>query len=70
MEVSRNGMKMFAAGSDDEGAKFFSGIGNNEKMNDGNGRGTFKEWVFATIDGSMGFWDEVAWIEASVVAKV
>ena len=55
MEVSRNGMKMFAAGSDDEGAKFFSGIGNNEKMNDGNGRGTFKEWVFATIDGSMGF---------------
>ena len=41
MEVSRNGMKMFAAGSYDEGTKFFLGIGNNEKMNDGNGRGTF-----------------------------
>ena len=63
MEVSGNGMKIFAVGSDDEGTKFFSGIGEDEKMNDGNGKGTFKDWVPATIDGSMGCWVELAWRE-------
>ena len=43
-------MKMFVFGSDDEGAKIHSGIGDDERMNEGNCRGTFKDWAFATVD--------------------
>ena len=70
MEFSEDGMKMFVAGSDNEGTEFFSGIGDDEKVNEGNGRGTFKDWVSAIVDGGMGCWTELAWREASVVVKV
>ena len=63
-------MQMFAARSDDEGTKIFSGISGDEKMNDGNGRGTFNDWVSAIVDGSMGCWPELVGIEADVEFKV
>ena len=50
--------------------KFFSRIGDDEKVNEGNGRGTFKDRVFEIVDESMGFWTEVAWRETSVEVRV
>ena len=47
-------MQMFVAGSEDEGAKIRSGIGDDVRMNEGNCRGTFNYWVSATVNGSMG----------------
>ena len=70
MDVLGNGMQNFAAGSDDEGTKIDSGIGDNERMNKGNWRGTFKDWVYAIVDGGMGFWTEMDWREAGVVVRV
>ena len=70
MEVSENGMRMLAAGSDDQGTKIISGIANDERMNEGNCRGTFKEWVSAIVDESMGCETEVAGIGADVELKV
>ena len=43
MEVSENRMQMFVARSDDEDTKICSGIGDDERMNEGNCRGTFKD---------------------------
>ena len=43
MEVSENGMQMFAFVSDDEGTKIHSGIVDGERVNEGNYRGTFKD---------------------------
>ena len=54
MEVSKNGMLMFANGSDDEGTRILSGMGDDEKMNEGNCRGVFEYWISTTEDGSMG----------------
>ena len=70
MEVSENGTQMFAVGSDDEGTKIRSRIGDDERMNEGNCRGTFKDRVSATVDGSMGCWTELDGIEAYVEVKV
>ena len=70
MEVLENGMQMFAAGSDDGGTKICSRIGDNERMNEGNYRGTFKYQVSVTVDGSMGCWTEMDEIEADVKVKV
>ena len=63
-------MQMFVARSDDEGTKIFSGISGDEKMNDGNGRGTFNYWVSAIVDGIMRCWDELAWRKARVVVNL
>ena len=70
MEVSENGMQMFVVGSDDELTKIPSGIGDDETMNEGNCRGTFKDWAFATVDGSMGCLTELDVIESDVEVKV
>ena len=50
--------------------KIFSGIGDDEKVNEGSGRGTFKEWVSTIVDESMGCGTEVAGIGADVEVKV
>ena len=42
MEILENGMKMFAVGSDDEGTKIRSRIVDDERVNEGNCRGTLK----------------------------
>ena len=63
-------MQMFAARSDDEGTKIFSGISDDEKMNDGNGRGTFNDWVSAIVDGIIRCWAELAWRKARVVVNL
>ena len=70
MEMSEDGMQMFVAGSDNEGIRILLGIGDDEKVNEGNGRGTFKEWVSAIVDESMGCETEVAGIGADVELKV
>ena len=70
MEVSEDQMKMFAAGSDNEGTKILSRIGDDKNVNEGNGGGTFKEWVSAIVDESMGCETEVAGIGADVELKV
>ena len=70
MEVLEKGMQMFAVGSDDEGTKIRSRIGDDERMNECNCRGTFKYWASATVDGSMGCWTKLVWREAGVVVKV
>ena len=62
MGISQNGMQMFVVGSDDERTKIHSGIGDDERMNEGNCRGTFKDRVSATVDGSMGCWTKLAGI--------
>ena len=54
------------AGSDDEGTKIFSRIDDDERINEVNCRGTFKDWVYAIVDGSMGCWNEMAWVELGV----
>ena len=54
MEVSKDQMKMFATGSNNEGTKILSRIADDERMNEGNCRGNFKGWVSATVDGRMG----------------
>ena len=41
-----------------------------KRVNEGNGRGTFKEWVSAIVDESMGCEIEVAGIGADVELKV
>ena len=66
MKVSGNGMQMFAARSDDEGNKIRSWIDDDERMNQGNCRGTFKDWVSAIVDGSMGCRALLAGIEIDV----
>ena len=43
MEVSNNGMQMFAVGSNDKGTKICSGIDDDERVNEVNCRGTFKD---------------------------
>ena len=63
-------MRILATGSDDEGTKIRSGIANDERVNEGNCRGTLKDRVSTTIDGGMGCWTELAWREADVVVKV
>ena len=63
-------MQMFVARSDDEGTKIFSGKSGDEKMNDGNGRGNFNDWVSATIYGNMRCWAELAWREARVMVNL
>ena len=70
MGVSEDGMKMFVAGSDNEGTKICSGIGDDEKVNEGNGIGTFEDWVSAIVDESMGCWTETTRIGAYVEVKV
>ena len=70
MEVSRSRMKNFAAGSDDKGAKIFSRIYDDEKVNEGNYRGNLKDWVSTIGDGGMGCCIDLAWREACVVVKV
>ena len=70
MEVSENGMQMFAVGSDHEGTKIPSRMGDDKRMNEGNCRGTFNEWFSTTIDGIMGCWTELAGIEENVEVKV
>ena len=45
MEVLENVMQMFVAGSDDEVTKIRSGIVDDERVNEGNCRWTFKDWV-------------------------
>ena len=45
---------MPASGSDDKGTKICLGIADDERMNEGNYRGTFRDWFSATIDGRMG----------------
>ena len=70
MEVSKDQMKMFAAGSNNEGTKILSRIGDDKNVNEGNGRGSFKEWVSAIVDESMGCETEVARIGADVELKV
>ena len=47
-----------------------SGIGDDEKVNEGNHRGTFKDWISAIVDESMGCGIEVARIGANVEVKV
>ena len=54
MEVLENIMQMFTAGSDDEGTKICSGIGDDERMNEGICRGTLNDRVSPIVDGSMG----------------
>ena len=61
---------MFATGSNNEGTKILSRIGNDKNVNEGNGRGSFKEWVSAIVDESMGCETEVAGIGADVELKV
>ena len=70
MEVSENGKEMFAVGSDNEGTIIFSWIGDDEKVNEGNGRGDFKDQISAIVDESMGCWTEIARIGADVEVKV
>ena len=41
-----------------------------KRVNEGNGRGNFKEWVSAIVDESMGCETEVARIGADVELKV
>ena len=55
MEFSENGMLMFADGSDDQGTRILSGMGDDENMNEGKCRGVFEDWIFAIEDGSMGY---------------
>ena len=50
--------------------KFCSGIGDDEKVNEGNGRGTFEDWVSTIVDESMGCWTEIARIGVDVEVKV
>ena len=47
-----------------------SGIGDDEKVNEGNGIRNFKDWVSAIVDESMGCKPEVAGIGADVEVKV
>ena len=70
MEILGNGMQVFVDGSDDEGNKICLGIVDDERVNEGNCRGTFKEWVSAIVDGGMGCCTELAWRETCVVVKV
>ena len=50
---------MFVAGSDDEATKVHSGMGDDEKVKEGNCRGVLREWVPTTIYESMEGWNEV-----------
>ena len=61
---------MLAAGSDEEGNKIPSGIVDDERMNQGNYRGTFKDQVSATVYERMGCCTELVGIEADVEVKV
>ena len=57
MEILENGMKMFAAGSDDEVTKIRSGINDDERVNEVNCRGTFKDWDSVIIGWKHGMLD-------------
>ena len=57
MEILENGMKMFAVGSDDEGTKIRSGISDDERVNEVNCRGTFKDWDSVIIGWKHGMLD-------------
>ena len=70
MEFSDDGMQIFYARSDNEGTRILLGIGDDEKVNEGNGRGTFKYWISVIVDESMGCWTEIARIGADVEVKV
>ena len=70
MEILENGMQMFVARSDDEGTKISLGIVDDEKVNEGNCRETFKYWVSAIVYGGMRCCTELEWRETSVVVKV
>ena len=70
MEFLENGMLLFAAGSDDEGTKIHSRMGDDENMNEGNCKGTFKDWVSAMVDGSIGCWAKTVGIGADVEVQV
>ena len=70
MEVLGNGMQKFAAGSDDESTNIFLGIADDEKVNEGNCRGTFKDWFSVILYGSMGGWTDIDGIGAYVNLKV
>ena len=70
MEVSGDGMWTLAAGSDNEGTKIFSVIDDDERVNEGNCRGIFKDQVFARVDWNMGGWTEIGMIGADVKVKV
>ena len=70
MEVSKDGMQMLSIGSDNEGTRILLGIGDDEKVNEGNGRGSFKHWVSAIVDESMGCETEVDRIGTGVEVKV
>ena len=54
MEFLGNGMQVFVAGCDDEGNEIRSGIADDERVNEGNCIGTFKDWVSPIVDGGMG----------------
>ena len=69
MEVSQDGMQMFSIGSDNDGTRILLGITDDEKVNEGNGRGTFKDWVFAIVDESMGCGTEEAGMGVDVEVK-
>ena len=70
MEVLEDGMQIFAVESDNEGTRILLGIGDDEKVNEGNGIGTSKEWLYAIVDEIMGCGIEVARIGADVDVKV
>ena len=59
MEVSENGREMFAVGNEDGATKFFSRVGDDEKVKEGNCRGIFMGWVSTEVDGSMGKLDGI-----------
>ena len=69
MEMSEDGMQMFVAGSDNEGIRILLGVGDDEKVNESSGRGTFKEWVSTIVDESMGCGTEVVGIRVDVEVK-
>ena len=70
MEVSEDGIQRFVARSDNEGTGILSGIGDDEKVNEGNGIGNFKDWVSALVYESMGCETEVYGIGSDVEVKV
>ena len=61
---------MLEVGSEDEGTKICSGMVDDERVNEGNCKGSFKDWVSAIVDRCMGCKTGLPWREAGVVVKM
>ena len=61
---------MLEVGSEDKGTKIHSGMVDDEKVNEGNCRGTFKDRVSAMVYRCMGCNIGLPWRETGVVVKV